>query len=290
MLREAFRRWYDDDNTFRIGAALAFYTVFSLAPVVLIAVAVGGMVFGQEAARARVAEEIAEFAGPQVGESFANMMQVIYERGSGALATVIGVVLLLVGASSVFAQLQDALNTIWGVTAREGRGVWGTIKDRFWSFAMVAAIGFVLLVSLIVSAVLAALGKWMVEAGLPGGPWLWQGIHFVVSLAVVTLFFALIYKVLPDVQLAWSDVWVGAAVTALLFTVGKYLIGLYLGHNSVASAYGAAGSLVVILLWVYYSSQILLLGAHFTYVYAQRSGRSVMPTPNAEPAKGTSPV
>lgn len=280
---EACRRWYDD-NTFLHGAALAFYTVVSMAPLVLLSVAIGGLVFEEEAARRQIDRELARLAGPGVSESFRRTTEAVARGGSAPLATAVGVALVLVGAASVFAQLQQALNAIWGVKPREGRGWLAAILARSWSYAMVLVIGFLLLVSLIVNALLAAAAAWLEPAALPGGPALWQGVHALASFALMTLLFALIYKLLPDVEIAWADVWVGALVTALLFNLGKYLIGLYLGQSTLASAYGAAGSLVVVLLWVYYSSQVLLLGAEFTYVYARRAGKALVPHEGAEAA------
>lgn len=269
ILKDTGRRWYEA-NTFRLGASLAFYTVFSLAPIVLLAVAVAGGVFGHEAARRQVGEEIAVVAGDQVGSAFEQMMRAIYENGSGGLATTLGVLLLLVGAASVFTELQDALNVVWGVEGKPTSGLWEFVWSRFWTFAMVLVLGFLLLVSLLVSATLTAVATWVRASAVPGGAYLWMAVNAAVAFALAAALFALIYKVLPNVEIAWRDALAGGAVTAVLFAVGKHLIGLYLGQSSVASAYGAAGSLVLILLWVYYSSQILLLGAEFTCVLAQR--------------------
>jgi membrane protein len=197
------------------------------------------------------------------------------------IATVVAVATLLIGASGVFGQLQDALNTVWGVEPKEGRGVWGFIKDRFLSFVAVLGTGFLLLVSLVLSSALAALGKWF-SGSLPLPEAVLQAINFLLSFIVITGLFALIFKVLPDAKVAWRDVWIGAALTAVLFTIGKFAIGLYLGKSNVASAYGAAGSLVIVLVWVYYSAQILLYGAEFTQVYANRFGERIVPAPDAQ--------
>ena len=283
LLKDAFWRWWED-NTFQLGAALAFYTVFSLAPVVLIAIAVAGAIFGEEAARARLLDEINTTFGLRVGGAIEVLLQYTQDTGTGTATAVISVVVLLFGATSVFAQLQDALNVVWGVKPKPDRGWLDVIKDRFWSFAVVLGIGFLLLVSLVLSAVLASLGQFLTPASVPGGVVLCQALHWLVSFGFITLLFALVYKVLPDAKIEWEDVWVGAAVTALLFVVGKYLIGLYLGRSGWISAYGAAGSLVVVLLWVYYSSQIFLYGAEFTYVYANQAGKPVEPAEYAEPA------
>jgi membrane protein len=200
---------------------------------------------------------------------------------TGVWATVIAAATLFVGATGVFVQLQDALNSVWGVRRVPGRGLRNFIKDRLVSFALIVGIGFLLLVSLVLSAGLSALGKFMVGL-LPAQETIWQGINFVVSFGVITLLFAMIFKVLPDVRIAWRDVWIGAIITALLFNLGKFLFGLYLGRSSVTSAYGAAGSLVIVLLWVYYSAQILFFGAKFTQIYSNRYGSHLEPVPGAE--------
>lgn len=282
LVWDACKRWYDD-NTFLHGAALAFYTVVSLAPLVLLTIAIAGLIFEEETARQRVTEELAALAGPGVADAFRRTTDTVSRSGSGLTATAVGVVLVLVGAGGVFAQLQEALNTVWGVKGRKDRGWFAVVRDRFWSFSMVLVIGFLLLVSLVVNAGLTAAAQWLEPQALPGGTAVWQGVNWLVSFGLVTVLFALIYKLLPDVEIAWGDVWVGALVTALLFNVGKYLIALYLGQSSLASVYGAAGSVVVILMWVYYSSQVLLLGAEFTYVFARRNGKPLVPRAEAEP-------
>jgi membrane protein len=195
------------------------------------------------------------------------------------LGTIVGIVVLLFGASGVFGELQDSLNTIWEVAPRPGRGIWGVIKDRFFSFTMVLGVAFLLLVSLVVSTALAALGHWLSNS-IAGVEWLWQILNFLISLAMIALLFALLFKVVPDVKIRWRDVWIGASVTAVLFTIGKLLIGLYVGKAGVASPYGAAGSLVVIVVWVFYSAHILFVGAEFTQVYARAFGSPL------EPARG----
>jgi membrane protein len=280
LIKETARQWYAHD-TFQLGAALAFYTVFSMAPVLIIAIGIAAVVFGQQAAQERVIEEIEQTLGSTIGEAIRDTMQYAHNSHSGVIATIIGVSVLLFGATSVFAQLQTALNTIWGVKLRPDSGIWNMVKGRLLSFAIVLAIGFLLLVSLVVSAALAALDSFLTPASHPGGIYLWQVLNGIISFGFITLLFAMIYKILPDVRIAWRHVWVGAAVTALLFTAGKFLIGLYLGRSTVTSSYGAAGSLVVVLLWVYYSSQIFLFGAEFTRVYTERSGTPVMPTEKA---------
>jgi membrane protein len=283
LLKDTFWRWWNG-NTFLLGAALAYYTVFALAPVVVIALAIAGVFFDKQSAHTGLLREINNTVGDQVGKAIASVIDDTQDGSTGVLATIVAIVMLILGASSVFVQLQEALNTIWGVQRKAGTGWWTTLTDRFWSFTIVLVLGFLLLVSLVLSAGLAALAKLLEPSDLPGSTYLWQALNWLISFGLITLLFALIYKLLPDTQIDWSDVWVGAAVTALLFDIGKYLIGMYLGRSSWISAYGAAGSLVIILLWVYYSSQIFLFGAEFTYVFANHKGKPLIPKENAEPA------
>ena len=274
---------WSESNTFDLGAALAYYGVFAIAPILVIALAIAGMVFGEEFASSELFARLRETAGPAVAEAIAQSLQYAKTSGQGWLATGISVAILILGSLGLFTQLQTALNTIWRVKPKPGRGIWGVVKDRFLSFLLVLSIGALLVAALVVNTALAALSGFFPEFHLPGGAVLWEALRWLVSLGLLTLLFAMIYKVLPDVQLAWRDVWVGAATTAVLFTIGNYLIGLYLGRGSVTSTYGAAGSLVIILLWVYYSSQILLFGAEFTRVYADKHGRRMAPADNALP-------
>jgi len=282
LLKTTFDEW-NDASAPRLGAALAYYTVFSLAPLLLLVIAIAGLFLGEKAARGQIVEEIGDTVGGPVAESIQQMLEHAHSPTSGGIATAVAIVTLLFGASGVFGQLQDALNTIWQVKPKPGRGILGILRDRFLSMTMVLGTGFLLLVSLVVTAAIAALGKFLTPTALPGGTYLWQGVNLLVSLGLITLLFAMIFKVLPDVKIEWRDVWIGAVITAVLFTVGKFLLGYYLGRGSVTSAYGAAGSLVVLLIWVYYSSQILLFGAAFTRVYATRFGSGVRPAPNAVP-------
>lgn len=282
LVKEAAADW-SHDRAPRLGAALAYYTVFSLVPFLVVVIALIGLVLGQEAAQSAILSHIATLVGNQSAAAIKDMIQRADQPSTGLVATGLAVVTLLFGASGVFGQLQDALNTVWGVEPKEGRGVWGFIKDRFLSFVAVLGTGFLLLVSLILSSALAAFGKWF-SGLLPLPEALLHLFNFVLSFVVVTGLFALIFKVLPDAKVAWRDVWVGALLTAALFTIGKYALGLYLGKSNVASAYGAAGSLVLILLWVYYSAQILLYGAEFTQVYANRLGERIVPAPDAQVA------
>jgi membrane protein len=267
---------YSKDRCMKLGAALSFYTLFSLAPLLVISIAVAGVIYGREAARGEIVEQIRTI----VGQDGALIVQIALKNSrnikSGILATAASLALLFVGATVVFAELQDSLNIIWQVKARAARGfIKGLILDRLVSFLMVMGIGALLLFSLALSTVLAALGN-LVSSDLPALSLL-NRVNFLVSLGVLFLLFAMIFKVLPDVRIAWSDVWIGALVTSVLFVIGKHLIGLYLGVSTLASTYGAAGSLAVLLLWIYYSAQILFLGAEFTEVYAVKFGSGIRP-------------
>ena len=280
LMKDAASDW-SRDRAPRLGAALAYYTVFSLVPFLVVVIAVIGLVFGEVAAQSAILSQIAELVGEQTAAAIKDMIQRANQPSTGLFATAVAVATLLIGASGVFGQLQDALNTVWGVEPKEGRGVWGFIKDRFLSFVAVLGTGFLLLVSLIFSSALAAFGKWF-DGLLPLPEAVLQLMNFAFSFLVVTGLFALIFKVLPDAKVAWRDVWIGAALTSALFTIGKFALGVYLGKSNVASAYGATGSLVLVLLWVYYSAQILLYGAEFTQVYANRVGERIVPTPDAK--------
>jgi membrane protein len=279
LVKEAASDWMED-KAMRLGAALAYYTILSVAPLLVIVVGIAGLVFRREEVQAGLKQQLAGLVGQAGGDIVDTVLKNAGGLGSSIPAIVVGVVVLLLGASGVFTELQDSLNTVWGVTPKPGRGVWAVIRERFLSFAMVLGTGFLLLVSLVLSAALTGLTRVM---GLAAIGAVGQVLSFCLSFAVITLLFALIYKVLPDVEIRWGDVWVGALGTALLFTVGKLLIGLYLGHASVGSAYGAAGSLVVFVVWAYYSSLILFFGAEFTKVYADRFGSRIRPAANAVP-------
>jgi len=282
MIKESFKGW-KEDGALDLGAALAYYTIFSLAPLLLIVTAVAGLVWGREAVQGQLVSQIQGVVGQQGAEAIQTMIANAGKHGSGGvLATIIGLVTILFGATGVFVQLQSAMDRVWNVEPRPGKGLWGFIRTRLLSFGMVLGIGFLLLVSLVVTTAVTAVGAWMLGL-MPGAKVLVEGLTFVVAFGLITLLFAMIFKVLPDVKIAWRDVWVGAVVTALLFTIGKFLIGLYLAKSSVASTYGAAGSLVVLLLWIYYSSQILFLGAEFTQVYATRYGSQIKPSKHAVP-------
>ena len=282
LLRATFSKW-NDDHAQGLGAALAFYTVFSLAPLLLIVIAIAALVFGQDAAEGHIIGQIQGFVGEDSARAIQGMLEHARTPSTGLIATGVALVTLLFGASGVFAQLQEALNIVWGVEAKPGLGIIQTLKARFISFVTVLGTGFLLLVSLVLSAGLAAMGDTL-EALLLAPEAMLQAINFFVSFVVITLLFAMIYRVLPDVAIQWNDVWVGAGITSLLFTLGKFLIGVYLGKSQVGLAYGAAGSLIVVLLWVYYASQIFLFGAEFTAVYAASHGSRLQPEEKARPA------
>lgn len=285
LLKEACSAWLED-NAPSLGAALAFYTIFSLAPVLIVAIAVAGLAFGQRAAEGEVLRQIHIL----VGETGARAVQAIIQSANrpalGVIAATIGIVTVLVGASGAFVELQDALNRIWKVS-RTSENIWmGAIRKRFWSFGLVLCTGFLLMGSLVLSAALGAVGKLM-EHLLPKPLFLLESIDFLLSFGAITLLLAMIFKFLPDTQIAWRDVWIGAAVASLLFTLGKVLIGLYLVRSTVASVYGAAAFLVILLVWIYYSAQILLLGAEVTQVYATKHGSRVEPVSRtAGPGQG----
>jgi membrane protein len=284
VFKQTVRDWLDDKAP-RLGAALAYYTVFSIAPLIVIVIAIAGMWFGQEAAQGQIMAQLTGLVGEKGAEAIGGMLEAANKPREGMIASVLAIATLVFGATGVFIQLQDALNTIWEVKPKPGRGIWGFVRQRLLSLAMVFGIGFLLLVSLVLSAGLAAAGKWF-EGAMPGGEQVWHAINFGVSFAVIAALFTLMFKYLPDVKIAWSDVWLGGVLTALLFTAGKFALGMYLGRSGVSSAYGAAGSLVVLLLWVYYSAQILFFGAEFTQVYANRFGKKLEPAENAMWAPG----
>jgi membrane protein len=280
-MRQTVSDW-SEDKAPQLGASLAFYSALSIAPLLVIALGIAALFFDEEAARGGVVAQLQSLVGKQGGQAIEEMIQSANKPGAGVAATALSVVTLLFGASGVFGQLQDALNTIWEVKPKSGRGIVGFIKDRFLSFAMVMGVAFLLLVSLLLTAAIASVG--VVAERLPDAvQWLAQAANMAVSFVVITLLFAMIFKLLPDVKMAWSDVWIGAVVTAALFTVGKFAIGLYLGRSSMASSYGVAGSFVVLLVWTYYSAQILFFGAELTQVYANQYGSKIRPAENAVP-------
>jgi membrane protein len=260
------------DYAASMGAALAYYTLFSIAPVLIIVIAVAGFFLGPEAARGEIVVQLQGLLGDDGAAAVQGLLESASQPEEGVLATLSGIVLLVIGATTVFAELQTDLDRIWRApAARKVNGLFALLRTRLLSFGMILAIAFLLLVSLVISAALAALGRWW---GGWFGSWalLLEAVNFAVSFAITTGLFAIIYKFLPRADIAWRDVWIGAAVTALLFAVGKFLIGLYIGRSGISSGFGAAGSFVVLLVWVYYSTQIFLLGAEFTWVYAHERG------------------
>jgi membrane protein len=282
LLKQAFREW-NEDQAPRLAAALAYYTVFSLAPVLVIVVAVAGLAFGTAEVQTALVAQVRGMLGDAGAELVLGMLEEAAKPKESVVAIVLAFVTLLFGASGLFAQLQDALNTVWEVKPKTGRGLVGLLKERFLSFTMVLGVGFLLLVSLVLAAALQALQDF--GHGRVAVAPVFQVLGFVLDLGLTTLLFAMLYKFLPDVKLKWSDVWAGALATAVLFTIGKFALGAYIGRGAVGSAYGAAGSLAIALIWVYYSAQILLFGAELTQVYARQRGSWVEPKENAEPRR-----
>ncbi len=280
LAKETFKEFMED-KAMRLSAALAYYSVFSLAPLLLIAISIAGAIFGDDAARGVIEAELADSIGQKASAMVQDMVTNAYRGGSSWVMALVGIAILLVTASGVFAQLKDALNTVWDIDTKPGRGLKGLVKDRLLALSMVLVIGFLLLVSLVASTASAFAIKWLGNA-LPIPDFHIQGMTLLISIALVTLLFAMIFKILPDARILWGDVWKGAFLTAVLFGLGKMLLAIYLGRKGAASPYGAAGALILILSWVYYSANILLLGAEFTQVYAKRRGRRIEPTANAK--------
>ncbi len=280
LLKTAASDWVND-GAMRLSSSLAYYAIFSLAPLLVIVISMAGLFFGEDAARGQLSQQIATLAGKGAGEAIqAAVQSSAAHQSTGVLATVISTGLLFFGASTVFAELKDALNTIWGVVVRPGRPFFTLIHDRFFSFSIVLAIGFLLLVSLIISVLLAALGHYM-SGRFEFPPVVWQAWYFVISFAVISGLFAMIFKLLPNVTLRWRDVWLGAVTTSLLFSLGKLIIGYYLATSSVASSFGAAGSVVIVLAWIYYSACILFFGAEITKGYTRKFGSGIFPNSRA---------
>jgi membrane protein len=277
LFKQTAREWIDDDAP-QLGAALAYYTVFSLAPMVLLLLAVIGVLFRDDPAGAwsRITEQMSYFLDKSAVQMVQQIARQVSTPTKSAIGGIIGIALALFGATGVFGQLQNALNTIWGVKAKPGGGVWGFVRARFLSFALLAGIGFLLLVSLVIEAVIKGFSHYL-QSIWPGALTVIIPIYLTFDFVVVTAVFALIFKILPNATTRWRDVWIGAVMTALLFLIGKWALGIYLGSGTAASAYGAASSLITMLLWIYYSSQILLFGAEFTQVYAERCGGRIKP-------------
>jgi membrane protein len=274
ILKLAYQDW-KEDNASRLSAALAYYTIFSLAPLLVIVIAITGLIWQADAVRMQILSQVSDLVGPEGADFIANLISNRGKPAEGIVALLIGIIALLFGALGVFNELHNSLNIIWEVEVERPPGFLQAVKklliDRFLSFAMILAIGFLLLVSLVVTTALSATQETIGNA-FPLSELLLQIVNLAISLAVITVLFALIFKFLPDIEIEWRDVWIGAFVTALLFSVGKALIGIYLGNSAVASTFGAAGSLVLLLLWIYYSAQILFFGAEFTQVYANQYG------------------
>lgn len=269
LLRETFREWWGD-NALRLGAALAYYAVFSLAPLLIVAIAIAGLVFEHQQAHSQIVAEISRLVGRDGAEAISRMIQDAITPASGILAGGLSVGVIVLGASGAFAELQQGLNDIWKVPPRPDRGALGVIRERGASFFMVLVVSVLFLLSLVLNAAVAALDRWFADHAILNG--LLKPMHLFISCGMGTLLFAMIFKCVPDVRIAWRDVWISAVVTSLLFLIGQWVIALYLAHSAVASAFGAAGSLVIILIWVYYSSQILFFGAELTKVYARTCG------------------
>jgi membrane protein len=305
-LVDIFKRTYQDwkeDRASRLAASLAYYTIFSIAPLLVIAIAVAGFIWEREAVEAQVMGQVQGLVGVEGANFIGDLIESASGRAEGVIATIVGIITLLFGALGVFNELHNSLNIIWEVKEEKADSFWKAVKkaifDRFLSFTMVLGIGFLLLVSLVVSAGLSATQELLGNA-FPIPEFLLQLLNLIISIGVITVLFAMIYKYLPDAEIPWRHVWLGAFVTAVLFSLGKLLIGLYLGNSAVASSFGAAGSLVLLLVWVYYSAQILFFGAEFTQVYANKYGPQILPenkeatTPSdsraTKDAKGISPM
>jgi membrane protein len=274
-IRGAGRAWWDDDCT-RLGASLSFYTLFAIAPILLVATAIAGSVFGAEAVSDEIVAQLDRLVGREGALAVQSLLEGAAHRPAGIVATLIGATAFLVASTGAFLELQVAFNTIWRVKPRAEGHLYAFVIDRVRSFGLVVAIGFLLLVSLIVTAAMSALNAWLFTLS-PANALLWTIVNTLASIVVTTGLFALLFRFLPDVRLRWRDVTTGAVVTAVLFTIGQQVIGMYLGQSTIASMYGAAGSMMILLLWVYYSCQILLFGAEFTRVWAARHGVRVKP-------------
>lgn len=291
LARQSVTAW-SNDYASSMGAALAYYTLFSLAPLLLLVISVAGIVFGEDAARGQVVAQLGGLVGQEGATAIQGLLKSASEPATSTIASLVSVVTLIIGATSIFAELQSDLDRIWRAPeVAKPTGIWGLVRTRLLSFGLIVSIGFLLLVALVVSAALAAMGTWW---GSWFGRWVvaLQIVNQIVSLLFVTVLFALMYRILPSVRVGWTDVWYGAMATAVLFTIGKFAIGMYLGKAGVTSGFGAAGSVVVLLVWVFYSSQILLLGAEFTWLYAHNHGSHAgEPLPQAaSPVKKSEPV
>ncbi len=281
IVKETFQDW-TQDKAARLGAALSYYAIFSIGPMLVVTIAILGKVFGKEAAQGQITRTLSGVFDRTTAEFIEGLVRSASQPAEGTVASIIGAGTLLLSAMGIFGQLKDALNTIWEVEPVPGAGIMSALTKNFLSFGMLLGVGFLLIVSQVINAVLSTLGP-LLNEGLPGGALLWNGINHVVTLAVISLMFAMIFKFVPDIRVGWKEVLLGGAVTALLFTLGQVALGIYLGISNVGSAFGAAASLVVVLVWIYYSSQILFLGAEFTQVYANRYGSRIEPADGALP-------
>ncbi len=280
VIKETFSEW-SDDQVPKLAASLSFYTVFSITPLLLIAIGVAGLIFGEAAAQGEIVNKIEDFVGKEGAVLVQEALKNSKESSTGILATVIGLVTLLIGASAVFLELQDSLNRIWDVRQKPGSSIKTLIRNRLLSFLLVISMGILLFATLLISALITGfMGFLSNYLAMPG--FIFILVDLIVSLVLVTSLFAIVFKFLPDVELDWKDVKIGAFVTALLFVLGKYLISLYLSKSSYGSTFGAAGSLALLLVWIYYSAQIVYLGAEFTFVYAKRYGTGIRPSSYAE--------
>jgi membrane protein len=287
LVKSSVSAWLDDYAP-SMGAALSYYTVFSLAPLLLIVVSIAGLAFGEEAVRGELFAQLRGLMGQDAARAVQGLLASASTPSHGVFGTIVGIGIVVFGATTVFAELQDDLDRIWRAPARKKGGLWSLLRARLLSFGMILGLAFLLMVSLVLGAVISALGKWW---GPMFGGWvvLAQGVNVVVGFGLTTVVFAMIYKMMPRAHVQWHDVWLGAVVTALLFTAGKFLIGVYIGKSGIASGFGAAASLVIVFLWVYYSAQIFLLGAEFTWVYARTLG-SMQDIASPEQAAGEKAV
>jgi membrane protein len=279
LVKQTASDW-SDDNASTLAGSLAYYAIISIAPLLLVVIAIAGFVFGEEAAHGAIMEEIGGFVGYESAETVQSMVESADRPRAGLFASIVGVVVLLFGATGVFGELQSSMNIIWEVAPKPGGGVWTWIRHRFLSLSMVFGIAFLLMISLLLSTGLAALGGYL-SGFVPGSPIVWQVVGYVVSFGVVATLFAMIFKILPDAKVRWGDVWLGALMTAGLFQLGKFLVGIYIARADVASTYGAAGSVVVMVIWVFYSSQIFFFGAELTQAFARLRGQPIEPTAHA---------
>jgi membrane protein len=275
LLSETYKEWRQD-NAQTLGAALAFYTTFSLAPLLIIVIAIFGVILGKEIVQLEILRRTQELIGPQGAAAVKMMIGAAYRPGTGLPATIIGILVILIGSTSALVMLTHSLNLIWGAKPNPKAPIWNLVKERLLSFVMILVIGLLLVLSLLLSIVLSFLTGFFQNL-LPVPPFFIEVCDFLLSFLLITLLFAVVYKVLPNVKIAWTDVWVGSGITAILFTLGKFLFGMYLARSSIRSAYGAASSLAIILMWVYYSAQVFLIGAELTQVYANRYGSRVKP-------------